>query len=195
MTADDTIEMWANKASELNAALADTTDELREVENKLDLTHRMVRSQRYIMIVMGAMLCLTLVIAVGNRLTFNAVKSCTTPGGECFERGARNTAEAVQRLNAENQRQHNQLREELRTGTTAPARASRASTTTRGENRPTQSPESPANDSPGTTTPGNSTTSTTARRQTTTSTTRRPTTTTRPSSTTTALVCVGGVCI
>lgn len=120
MPEEATIRQLTEVTRQQGVALLDATDELRTVGQKLDLTHRMVRAQRIIIVIVLAVMVvmLAVLIALGavaqrNRSTFNLVRDCTTPKGECYQRGQAQTGEAIQRLLAEEQRQHDKIVQKL----------------------------------------------------------------------------------
>lgn len=125
------LEEWANQARRLNAQLEDVSEELVHTERKLDLTHRMVRSQRYIMGGIAVMMLLLGFIALQNRSTFRKFSDCINEGGKCQQRNQAATADAVQRIIDSNTQEHKELRELIQKQQgSGPATASSTSTTT-----------------------------------------------------------------
>lgn len=86
----------------LLAGLAVHTAELRDAALALRETYRFSRWQKTT-IALGVLLlaanAVMLVVLIGmastNRANGQAIRSCTTPAGECYQQGQKNTAQAV----------------------------------------------------------------------------------------------------
>lgn len=172
-------KQWTDQARLVGANLADTTAELSDVKERLQLSEKVVRSQRRNTRILIALLVVSLIIAISNRMLFNKLSSCIDDQGKCSKKNAEKTAAAVQDLKNDSLARFEELRNLVeRTHNLPESPRSASTTTTSAQNRPTDSPVSPATTSTSTTTPPNSTT----------------TTTTQPTTTTTRL-CVAGVCL
>lgn len=191
-----------DSTQQMTQAVRDNTAVQQEVEAKLELSERVLQRLKWlsygiaialIALVIGAVSLWSIVDdarrasqnnhAILERVeqVLDRINDCTTKGGKCKTEGEQATAKALGDIAAEDQRQHDQLRDELRTGTTMRSQSLSPTTQPSGSIQPGR-PNS-------TTTTTTRPTGTTAKPGTTTTTTR-PITTSSTSTPNSTLVCV-----